>query len=501
MKRGLFSGLRARVILTYLVIFLVSAAIMAARAGSLFAERATESAAHDLEVQAFVLSSVLERPWSVRDSDSLFAIPQLQILTGRFAQGAGGQLTILDGNGNTLATSLVPIPVNQQSQPEVAAALDGSIQHDIRYDPVVHQIMIYAAAPVQRDGRILAVVQLAVPLSSVTAETHQFWLSLGLTALLAAVAAALSGWLLADQLVQPVARLRNAAARLAGGNLDERVPPKSTGGVAEIAELANAFNHMAERIEDMITSQRAFVANASHELRTPLTNIRLRAEALGDGALEDPTVARRFVGDIGTEANRLARMANDLLALTRQDATPAQARDNVNLGALVADISDEMHLRAAKADVEIVQEVEPDLPSTWADPDGLHTVLLNLVDNALQYTPEGGTITISASQDATGHNLVLQVHDTGSGIPEEDIPHIFERFYRADKARSRRMAKHSNGSAIAGSGAGLGLAIVHGIVEEHQGMVSVQSIVGQGTTMIVMLPLRQAPELLPALPE
>ncbi len=489
-KRRL-AGLKARVIVTYLVIFLVSAAIMAGRAGQLFAAMATATAEHDLEVQTYLMASTLERPWSILESQSPFTVPQFQTLTGRFAQSAGGQLTLLDPSGEPLLFSAATQPGNQSNQPEVSAALNGSVQTNIRSDPATHKQMIYSASPVERGGHIVGVVQMAVPLSEVLNQTRDFWLRLGLTALFAAAAAALAGWLLADQLVRPVARLRAAAARLAAGNLGERVPADSTGGVTEIAELGEAFNDMAERVENMITSQRAFVANASHELRTPLTNVKLRAEALNNGALDDPVAARKFAQEIESEANRLARMANDLLSLTRHDVIASQTRETLDLANLIGEVSSEMSLRATKGGVRLEQEIAPDLPAVSADPAGIQTVLLNLLDNALQYTPGGGTITVRACPDESRQKVIMQVSDTGAGILAEDLPHIFERFYRADKSRSRHMAQQRNGSALAGSGAGLGLAIVRGIIEEHGGSVAAASEPGQGTTLTVSLPAIQ----------
>ncbi len=474
------SRFRVRVILTYLIIFLVSATIMAARAGSGFARTALENAKHDLGVQAFVVASALAHPGVGREEehDGLITIPDLQALAGRLAANADSQLTILDPLGNTIATSLGTALPNQRAQPEVAAALAGRMEHSVRSDPVTNQKMIYAAAPVQADEHTYGLVQMAVPMAEVTAQTQRFWLSLGLTALLAAAVATMAGWWLAGQLVRPVGRLRDAAARLAAGDLEERVPP---GGAAEMAQLASAFNDMAERIEASMKAQRAFVANASHELRTPLTNIKLRAEALEDGALEDPAVARKFVQEIGSEADRLSRMANDLLTLSRQDGAPQPVRELVDLSLLIPAVAGEMGLRAEKAGVALVQEITPGLPVLSADPADLRTLLVNLIDNALQYTEPGGSITISAQPTGPQLGVLIEVADMGPGIAAEDLAHIFDRFYRVDKARRR-------GTGVTGSGAGLGLAIVKGIVEGYGGIVSAQSTQGQGATVIVRLP-------------
>jgi signal transduction histidine kinase len=478
--RAWLSQFRVRVILTYLVIFLVSATIMAVRTGSGCARTALENAKHDLGVQAFVVASALAHPGVGREDedDELITIPDLQTLAGRLAADANGQLTILDPFGNIIATSLDSALPNQRDQPEVAAALAGRMEYAVRFDPVTNQEMIYAAAPVQSDEHMYGLVQMAVPMAEVTAQTQRFWLSLGLTALLAAAVATMAGWWLAGQLVRPVGRLRDAATRLAAGHLEERVPP---GGAAEMAQLASAFNDMAERIEAAMKAQHAFVASASHELRTPLTNIKLRAEVLEDGALEDPAVARQFVQEIGSEADRLSRMANDLLALSRQDGAPRLVREPVNLSALIPAVASEMGLRAEKGGVALVQDIAPGLPVLSADPADLRTLLVNLLDNALQYTEPGGSIAISARPSSPQPGVLIQVADTGTGIAAEDLAHVFDRFYRADKARRR-------GTGVTGSGAGLGLAIVKGIVEASGGTVSAQSTQGQGTTITIRLP-------------
>jgi len=474
------SQFKVRVTLTYLAILMVSATIMAVRAGSGFARTALENAKHDLGVQTFVVASALAHPGVGRDEEEeeLIAIPDLGMLAGRLAADANGQLTILDPFGNIIATSLGTALPNQRDQPEVAAALAGRVAYAVRYDVVVGQEMIYTAAPIQSDEHTYGVVQMAVPMAGVAAQTRRFWLGLALTALLAAAVATLAGWWLAGRLVRPVGRLRDAAARLAAGNLEERV---LLSGAAEMVQLAGAFNDMAARIEASMKAQRAFVSNASHELRTPLTNIKLRAEALEDGALDDPAVAHKFVREIGSEADRLSRMANDLLTLSRQDSAPRLVREPVDLSALIPAVTGEMALRAEKGGVALVQEIAPRLPLLSADPEDLRTLLLNLLDNALQYTPPGGRTTIRVRPADPEPSVSIEVEDTGSGIAAEDLGHVLERFYRADKARRR-------GTGTTGSGAGLGLAIVKGIVEGYGGTVSAESALGQGTTISVRLP-------------
>lgn len=476
------TSLRTRIILTYLAIFLVSTAIMTGLAGWFYAQSALRNAYQNLEAQAFVAASALERTLVfIEGAERARNLPDLEILAQRFTQNATSQISVVDFNGNVILTSLSAIPTNQAASAEIQMALAGRIGHAVRWDPVSRQTMIYAAAPVRRLGRPLFAVQISMPFAEVTRETRRFWLGLGFIAFLAALAAALAGWWLAATVVRPVGRLQQAAARLAAGALDARVSERETGGIVEIAQLAVAFNHMAARVQEMMNRQRAFVANASHELRTPITNIKLRAEALSTGALDDRPVAERFAREIEGEADRLGRLASDLLTLSRQDVGAHRpiAPEQLDLGALATQVVEEMMLRGQKAGVTLRVVTEPGLPLAWADPEGLYSVLTNLLDNALQHTPSGGQITVSLAHEAP--HLVLRVSDTGVGIPAEDLPHIFERFYRVDKARSRQRA-------VVSSGAGLGLAIVEGIVREHGGTVAAESTLGQGTTITVRLP-------------
>ncbi|MCY0884556.1 MAG: ATP-binding protein [Firmicutes bacterium] len=217
-----------------------------------------------------------------------------------------------------------------------------------------------------------------------------------------------------------------------------------------------------------------FVANVSHELQTPLTIIRGFTETLLDE--QDPLAARRFIGLIHDEANRMSRLVDDLLTLSRIEhrSLPVR-REPVDLTELIEGLAAKLGPRMQAAGLSFSQELPARLPPVCGDPDLLAEVFLNLVTNAIQYTPRGGRITVGGQ--AVAGEVAVSVRDTGIGIPAQDLPRIFERFYRVDRARSR-----------ASGGTGLGLAIVKHIVEIHRGRVEVSSTVGQGTTFVVWLP-------------
>lgn len=220
-----------------------------------------------------------------------------------------------------------------------------------------------------------------------------------------------------------------------------------------------------------------FVANVSHELRTPLTSIRGFAETLLDGALEDTGVARRFLKIINVEAERLSRLIDELLNLSRlENHKSVPNLQPLKMEELINRVVAVLQPRATEKQLTIKVEVPENFPLVQADPDMIYQVLINLIDNAVSYTQSGGEIKISAS--AGRDEVKVDVQDNGIGIPAESLPRVFERFYRVDKARSREQG-----------GTGLGLSIVKHIIDAHHGSVQVESEVGVGSTFSFVLPL------------
>jgi two-component system, OmpR family, phosphate regulon sensor histidine kinase PhoR len=221
-----------------------------------------------------------------------------------------------------------------------------------------------------------------------------------------------------------------------------------------------------------------FVANVSHELKTPLAVIKSSVEALADGAAEEPDARDMFLGQMTREADRLHDLIQDLLSLARiESGKLALESKAVPLGVSITDCVERHHARAESKTLTVIERPPADgrEVSAWADADALRQVLDNLVDNAIKYTPNGGRITVRWS--ATADSVIFEVEDTGVGIPQEDLPRVFERFYRVDKARSRAVG-----------GTGLGLSIVKHLVQAMKGQVRVASTLGKGTTFRVSLP-------------
>jgi signal transduction histidine kinase len=245
----------------------------------------------------------------------------------------------------------------------------------------------------------------------------------------------------------------------------------------EIGELAEAFDSMLDRLAAVLGAQRQFVADAAHELRTPLTALGGMVEMLQMGADRgDPATFRRMLNTMEREIGRLTRLVSDLLTLSRLEAEQPVRPALVELAPLANEISNQARLLAHGQLVRLRIEAQP---VVVGDADRLRQVLLNLVDNALSFTPEGGVVEMLL--DTVGNTARLVVADTGSGIAPEVLPRVMDRFVRGDPSRAR-----------ATGGSGLGLAIARGIVEAHGGSIAIESQVGQGTRVTITLPLVSA---------
>ncbi len=241
----------------------------------------------------------------------------------------------------------------------------------------------------------------------------------------------------------------------------------------ELGRLGTVINDLLLRLETLFITQRRLTADVSHELRTPLAAMRGNIEVLRRGALHNPALLSESLTDIEREVGRLTRLVNDLLLLAQSEAGVQIRKEPVELDTLLLEVFREIRPLAEHVKLQIGGE---DQATVIGDRDRLKQALLNLTYNAVQHTPDGGVVTLNL--ECIGREAAMSVTDTGEGIASEDLPHIFERFYRADKARVRK-----------GGGAGIGLAIVRWIVEAHGGSVNVRSTVGEGSTFTLWLPL------------
>lgn len=285
--------------------------------------------------------------------------------------------------------------------------------------------------------------------------------------------AVLGGYVIVTRALKPVDGMIQSAEHISSRNLAERLPVANTGD--ELERLSITLNNMIRRLHDSFEHTQRFLADASHELRTPLTILQAEIEEIGKKLNDQPEAHQRAASAL-EEVDRLKTIVEGLFALTRLDAGEALNQTEIfDLGQLAASTTDQMSLLAE--DKNIAMECDPgDAVTVQGDRARIKQVIVNLVDNALKYTPDGGRIRVGVS--VSGGKAVLEVIDNGIGIPAAALPHIFERFYRVDKARSRDMG-----------GAGLGLSIVKSICTAHSGEVRAESAEGKGSRLVVELPL------------
>jgi two-component system phosphate regulon sensor histidine kinase PhoR len=589
-----------RIYVTYLLIVVLCTAAVgfsAVRSARSFYIRHTET---ELQARAQLVREQIVSQGGAIDT------ARLEPLIRRLGQSSGTRITIISAaqpgvtTGTVVADSDVDpaTMLNHSTRPEFRAALTAPEGSNIHYSIELKQNMVYVAVPLKENGKVVAVVRAAVPLTGVNEALDTLYGRIALSALVVAVLAALIGLLMSARITRPVHEIQQGAERLAAGDFTRRLYVPRT---QEFASLAESLNHMAEELDEKIGTlthernereavlssmvegvfavdaeeriiavnaaaagliegdpaaaegrtvqevlrnpdlqrvvaetlsgqepveadivlrvgakerflqangtllrgggdeegavgavvvlndvtrlkrleavRRDFVANVSHELKTPVTSIKGFAETLEDGALEDPEAARRFVRIIAGQADRLNSIIGDLLALSTLEQSEGESR----LSLSEADVCDVLKVavdvcepRAQARNIHLSIDCATCLLSAVSPP-LLEQAVVNLIDNAVKYSPEGSDVSVSLEEAAD--EVVICVSDHGPGISREHVARLFERFYRVDKARSRDLG-----------GTGLGLAIVKHIAQAHGGRVSVDSRVGEGSTFRIHLP-------------
>ena len=278
-----------------------------------------------------------------------------------------------------------------------------------------------------------------------------------------------------------IEQIEAAARRVAGGELAARVP---VAGDDEVAALAREFNRMADALEssnarrDRIEqSRRDLFAAISHDLRTPLATIRVMVEAMSDGIVDDEATRQRYLHTASNEIQRLSGLIDDLFELTTIESGELHLRlETLRMEDVVAEAIDAFRPQVDRAGIHIAFEPSAETSTVYADPNRIGRVLYNLLQNAIRHTPHDGTIVLRTR--TAGDAVEVIVADSGEGIASEDLPHVFERFYRGEKSRNRERG-----------GSGLGLSIARGIVEAHGGAIRVESVAGQGTRFAFTVPV------------
>lgn len=354
-------------------------------------------------------------------------------------------------------------------------------------------LVVPAASTIVRRGRVSAVmvkghsmrvlsapvkvglVQIGIPSDEFDEMLSGFTVSVVLASPLLLLLASLGGYWMSGQALKPVDQIARIAQRISGQNLSERLAVRGTGD--ELDRLSSTLNEMLVRLEGAFSRIARFTADASHELRTPIAIIRTTAEVT-TARPRTPQEHEKAWAQVIIQTEQTSQLINDLLLLTRADAGQDDLSfETIDLAEILQAATDEIEILAQASGVHLKACI-PAVCSATGDPDALRRLLLILLDNAIKYTAAGGSIFVDMHLDnSTGESLaVIQVRDTGAGIAQEHLPHIFDRFYRTSQDRSRR-----NG------GAGLGLSIAQWVASRHGGKILVQSVLGTGSTFRLIL--------------
>ena len=494
---NLLSNIHVRLVLSHLTVIVLAMALSGVLLLSLIEQYFLQETQNSLLAQARITAQAIAPGSSAGETSNA-----LSPLTNAIQQQNNANLYVESANTSQLAQSNFELDPLMDVSIQLGAQLNTHIRilnaagivlvdsqetgvgQNLQHDDLVRQSLTgeYASAtldgdrmglafPVERGGERVAVVYLVQPLNDVIAVLQDLrwrWLLATASGLLLSAGV---GLLLSQVIVKPLRRLTLATEAVAQGNFDQQVVVNTQD---ELGRLSKTFNEMTVRLHDARQMQVDFVANVSHELRTPLTSIKSMIETLRDGAVDDPEVRDPFLETVEGETNRLIRLVNDLLLLSRVDSRGLHLqRKPVELAGLVQDVIASFEAQALNP----IRVQIPDGLCVSADPDRLAQVLINLLDNAVKYSPPQRAITVIAEHD--GESMArVSVCDEGIGISAADLPRIGQRFYRTDKARSRL-----------DGGSGLGLAIAMALVEAHGGRLWLESEEGVGTTVYFTLPM------------
>jgi two-component system, OmpR family, phosphate regulon sensor histidine kinase PhoR len=417
-----------------------------------------------------------------------------QSLAQQIAQTAGARLTIVDRDGTVLADSERPPSAMENhktaDRPEILAALRGESGSSVRQSGTLGVEFLYVAVP--SGARAL---RLAMPLVQVRARVNSIRQRMLVSTVLAFIPAFVVAAFFARSVSSKLGSIIDFAGKLAEGDFDAKLSHRGADELGllgqKLTETGEKLSRMKEtlqrehlELEKVERVRKDFVINVSHELRTPLASIQGYTETLLDGALHEEGTNVRFLNIIRQNAERLTNLASDLLTLSRIELKTQKFQfASYYVNELLNDCVDSMRPLADKKHLRLEVEAAPEGTEVFCDSKAVHQLLGNLLDNAIKYTPEHDQIFVSASRprnDASGNEFVeFAVRDTGVGIPPEELPRLFERFYRVDKARSRELG-----------GTGLGLAIVKHLAKAHGGDVGVTSELGKGSRFYFTLPVQ-----------
>ncbi len=483
-----FSSIRWRIMLLYFLITLAAFIVVHFSVSFIVETYLVDVRVAEERASAQIIAAEVARPLSENDAN------MLQTLTLERGRSMGGRILVLDASGVVQSDRDSRLNGTRLLYPEVERVLFGGERSAYGFHHIgmttstgeadfleglalalqpSRQWVIYTVCPVTLGGSALGAVLLSTSIDNVVTSLSDLSLRSATVFATATACVLLLTFLMSSFITRPLQTLTAAVRKMGRGQFHQRV--RVSGG-SEIKELGEAFNLMSEMLERTDQLRNDFVSSASHELKTPLSTIKILIETVLYQSKFDEAMTKEFLTDVNSEIDRLSQTISDLLRLVSIDREEGALKSSiVQADALIMDVCKRIAPLAERKGVELKADSPP--IALLADPLKIQQAVFNLVDNAIKYTEAGGSVHVFAniSEDM----VLISVKDTGFGIPKEDIPRLFERFYRVDKARSRGTG-----------GTGLGLAIVERIAKMHGGWVDVDSTEGLGSTFTLVLPTR-----------
>lgn len=385
---------------------------------------------------------------------------------------SGARIIIADKNRNVIKSSGVETGWEDiKTSSAVSGAYDG-IDSSGQYKGDGWIKFLYVAVPVIRSGDVAGIVLQSCMVNDVYSEADDAVKNLAVVSLALILLTGFASYVMASRITSPLNEITKAIESMDKGNLRQRV---AVTGKDEVARLGNAFNEMSHKVAEINEQRRALVADAAHELKSPLAGIKVLVQALMDGVSKDKNITNEFLNDIDKEIDRLSNTVTDLLALTKLEGGHEVNTEMCDLGLLCNEAANKLYFMAEQKRLDF--KVDTMSIVIEADREQILRVVYNILENAMKYTMEGTLVHLWMEK---GKMAMVHVSDQGPGIPEDEIPKVFERFYRLEKTKNRKTA-----------GSGLGLAIALEIVKSHGGDIMVDSVVDKGTTFTICLPYIQ----------
>lgn len=470
--------MRARLVAAFLAVTAAVLAVLVVPLGITTAEREEEDLVAAMQRDAFALADLVEDTLEGTDSIDLVGVAE------RYTADTGARLVVVDADGVAVADSDSPraedVGRSFAGREEFAAALAGEVASGSRRSDTLDTTLLFVAVPVASSGAIYGALRVSYPRDEVDERVQRYWLALGGISVVALLGAGALGFAIAGWVVRPLSRLEAAAGSLGAGDLTVRAA--SVGGPPEVRELARAFDDMAARLEQVVGSQEAFVADASHQLRTPLTALRLRIENAAsdaDGAAREELLAAL------EETGRLSRLVDGLLALARADrVSPLRTAAPVSLHEVAAERVAAWEPAAAELGIDLAVGAEASTGASsvtvLADRERLVQVLDNLLANAVDAVAgAGGGGSVHLEVVVEGASAALHVVDDGPGLDPAQRERAFDRFWRAPAVEAD----------VRFGGTGLGLAICRRLVEADGGTIELAEAGSGGIDAVVRYPL------------